>query len=511
MGNRIVFLFLFIICGVAQAAPASRKFIQLQLQETAKRQSLIDLQNSKNEEDKAKDQAKAYEYYSKGRSLFNRGGYVTAQEAYEKAIKLDASVDTYYYEYAICLYKNNRFVRSLAILSLLEGSVESPELPYYQALNHFKLNEQEFALQKFLDVKDSRNETLAPLSAMYAGLLLQKQKKYDEAKQNFQYILDHSKDPKLDIIAERNLEETIRMEAYERDQKKKWAITLHTGLIYDENVLNIADNFSTSDLSAYRAMYGGTLDYRLINQEKNQLLARATASDIYSVDTQFKSDSTVQSVDPLQVGISLPYTRLSQTSILTFTPMFQQIYMSLDEDGRDLIYSIAGFEASYSRSKNQKWMQEYKLEASRDTFHFETTPDFDQTATKVTVSTTQSYNFNSTSRKTVFADLIYTLNDAVGANSRYTRPSLGVGGSYPLGEKWLTYGKIDYYNMDFRDSFSGRKDKGLIYSVGGNYDMSERLTLTGSVQYWDNDSSVDGYQFSKMIVMTMLTYRTGFF
>lgn len=494
------------------AEKTESRFLQFQLRELSRREKLIERQSHPSDEQKRKDAAKAYEYYSSGRSLFNRGGYVTAQEAFEKAILLDASVDNYYYDYGISLYKNGKYERALAVLSLLEGSVSyGQELPYYQALSHFKLNEEEFALQKFLEVKEQNHQSLSPLSAMYAGLLLQKQKKYQEAKDNFQYILDTSKDPKLDALAEKNLESIIALEQREIEQGKRWSITFYTGMLYDGNVLNIADNFSTSDLSAYRTMYGGTVDYRFLNREQDQWLARFSASDMYSLNNKFKADSTLQSVDPLQLNVSLPYIRYSKTSILSISPNYQQIYMSLDETGRNLVYSIAGLESSYVKVKAGAWMSEYKIEVSRDTFHAATTLENDQTATKFTVSTTQSKLFDSAGKKTAFVDLTYTLNNARGVNSKYNRPMLSLGASYPLSDSFLAFTKADFYVMDYSQSITDRKDNGFIISLGGNYDITSRWTWTNNLQYFNNNSTVDGYDYRKVAIMSLITYRTGFF
>lgn len=516
VAKSLIFIILWTMTGVSVAdvekASSGEIFLQLQLKEIKSREALLGRQAQKPESEKSQASSRAYQFYQQGRALFNRGGYASAQSAYEKAISIDASVDSYYYEYAISLYKNNQFKRAQAILAMLESSsIAGDELIYYQALSHYKMNETSLALQKFLEVKESQKLPLSPLSAMYAGVILQKQKKYNLAKENYQFILDTSKDPKLDAVAEKNIEAIISIEQQEEERGKSWNISLISGLIYDENVLNIADNFSTSDLTAYRLMYGATVDYRFLYQERNQWMMRFSASDMYSVDKKFKSNSEIQSVDPLQISLSLPYTHYSNSTVLTVSPSYQQIYMSLDEDGRDLIYSIAGLDADFLVMKSKSWISNYRLEATRDIFHPESTAVNDQTATKMTLSTVQTKLFDTQNRKTLFFDLSYTSNNAKGNNSKYNRPNIGLGGSYPISSSFLSYGKIEYFIMDYNKSETERKDSGFIFTLGSNYDISSKLSWSNSVQYYKNDSSVVGYEYNKFVVMSLLSYQTGFF
>lgn len=465
---------------------------------------------------KEKNQEKAAQYHKKGRALFEAGDAALAQRYFEKAISLNPFVTLYYYELAICAYRNGQHTRSLALLQMVKGpDVDSNEILYYEALNNMKLNETSTAIKEFGYVVESNDETLAPSAAMYKGLLLKQNNQLSEAKEAFQYVLDTAKDPILDKKAEQQIDSIIAQERFEEESKKKFSYSVYTGALYDSNVLNIADNNSSLDLEAYRLMYGGSIQYKAIYKPTHILTPRFSASDIYSVDNSFGSDPTIQSTDPLQAEFALPYSyrfvMFNKGAALTVTPAFSQIYMSLNEDGRELVYSTASLGTELTTSFWDQWINTYRLDIASDTFHPETTAVNDQTAMKYGLTLSNMRLFDTAGTKTMSFDVNYIKNDAEGINSLYDRIMGSVSGTYPTAKKLISYGKLDYIHQDFSESQTDRTDKGFIITAGSVYNIKNNLNLNFYAQYYSNSSTVALYDFDKFSIMTMISYSSGFF
>ncbi|MCC6138395.1 MAG: tetratricopeptide repeat protein [Bdellovibrionaceae bacterium] len=465
---------------------------------------------------KEKSESKASQYHKKARSLFEAGDSSLAQRYFEKAISLNPFVPLYSYELAICAYRNGSYMRSLALLELVKGpDFDSNEIQYYEALNNMKLNETDTAIKEFGYVIESKDESLAPSAAMYKGLLLKQKNELQEAKDAFQYVLDTTKDPVLDKKAEQQIDMIIAQERFEEEGKKKFSYSVYTGILYDSNVLNIANNNSSLDLKAYRLMYGGNLEYKAVYKPAHSFTPRLSASDLYSVDNSFDSNATIQSTDPLQAELALPYTyrftMFKKGAALTLTPAYSQIYMSLNEASRELVYSTASLGTELSTSFWNKWINSYRLDVASDTFHPDTTAVNDQTAMKYGLTLNNTRLLDTTGSKTISLDLNYIKNDAEGINSLYDRIMGSVSGTYPAATKLISYGKLDYIHQDYSKSQTDRTDTGYIVTAGGIYNIKGNLSLNFYAQYYSNKSTVDLYDFNKFSVMTMISYSSGFF
>lgn len=491
-------------------------FSEQLLKELERRESYQKSFEALTQEQKDKRQTKATQYHKKGRALFQSGDTRLAQRYYAKAISLNPYVDLYYYEMAISAYRNGEHQRSLVLLEMVRGtSIDATEISYYEALNNMKLNEINPAIKIFGSVMTANDPELSPSAAMYRGILLKQNNQYADAKESFQYVLDTTKDKDLDRKAEQQIEEVLSLQRFEDESKKRFAYSIFTGLMYDTNVLNIADNNSSLDLEAYRLLYGGVLEYKVLHTMRHSLTPRLTASDLYSVDKSFGSNATIQSTDPLQAEIAMPYTyRFSlnnKASTLTLIPAYSNIFMSLDEQNRDLVYSTGALAAEFMTSFWDKWINSYRLDYANDTFHFATTPENDQSANKygITVSNTRLYNAAGT--RSLNLDVNYLINDAEGVNSLWDRLMVSVGGTIPTANKLISYGKLDYINQDFSKSTTNREDKGFIVTIGSIYSLHDNLNLNIYAQYYKNSSTVDLYDFDKITVMTMISYSSGFF
>lgn len=487
--------------------------LQDQINEQSKRNLLLQKQSKLDARSQKELSGKARLYYLKGRDIFKTGKYAEAQRYFEKAISLDASVDQYYHEFAICLFKNNNYRRSLALLANLDGAdVNQVEVDYYTGLNLFKLNQTEYALKKFKTTQEAEDPTLSPLAAMYAGITYAQLEKYSEAKESFQLILDTSNDPALDNKAESYIESIERYENILRESKKKWAYSIYAGTSYDENVLNVAANNISTGVEAYRLMYGGSLSYKALYSQNITWIPVLSASDIYSFDKDFQSDATIQGTDPLQWDLSAPLRYYFSKFSLSLTPGYQQLYMSLGESTRGLTFSSAFLRSMISISHINKLYTDYKLDYSSDTSHLSVTNTADnQSASKVTLGLTNTYLMNDKGSKTIFSDLYYVMNFAQGDNNTYNKSLLNIGYSHPLNDFWILYSKLEYFKQDFIDSSSNRSDDNYSASLGAYYAWSEKSTLSLSLMYMDNSSSVSFFSYDKLAITAIWSFNSGFF
>ncbi len=487
--------------------------LQDQINEQSKRNILLQKQSKLDPKSQRDLAGKARLYYKKGREIFQTGNYLEAKRYFEKAISLDASVDQYYHEYAIVLFKTINYRRSLALLANLDGAeVSQVEVDYYSGLNLFKMNQTDYALKKFKTTQDSEDATLSPLAAMYAGITYAQLERYTEAKESFQHILDTSKDPDLDNKAEAYIESIERYEGFLAESKKKWAYSLFAGTSYDENVLNVAANNVSTGVEAYRFLYGGSLSYRAFYSQKMSWVPVLSASDIYSFDSDFQSDATIQGTDPLQWDLSSPLRFYFSKFALTLTPGYQQLFMSLGESSRSLTFSSAFLRSMISLPMSAKWYTDFKLDFSNDTSHITvTTPADDQSANKITLGLTNTYLMNEKGSKTLFSDLYYVLNTADGDNNTYNKSLLNIGYSHPLNDRWILYSKLEYFHQDFLDSSTERVDDNTSASLGGYYAWSEKSTLALSLVYMDNSSSVSFFSYDKFAVTAIWSFNSGFF
>lgn len=501
---------------IAPHSNSKNDYVQLLLKETNRHQRYKDKFNALSKENKDANIKKAVLYHQKGLNILQNNDSKLAQRYFEKAIYLNPFNSDFNYELAVCAYRNGDHLRSLVLLDLLSGSnIDSDEITYYEALNNMKLNDVDVAIKTFGYVIDSNNSSLSPSAAMYQGLLYKQKNQLEEAKNSFQYVLDKTNDANLDKKAEQQIEDILSLQKFEEDAKKKFSYSLYSGVLYDSNVLNITQNNSALDLEAYRVLYGGSFEYRAIHKQKHTWTPRLLASDIYSFDKSLQSNSTVQSVDPLQFEVALPYSYnfllLNTSSTIIISPAYSQIYMNLDQSGRKRVYSTTSLGSQLTTSFKETWVNSLRFDYSNDIFHPETAAIDDQSANKYNFTIGNTKFFDSKGTKSLNLDLSYMRNDAEGDNAFYNRLLVTVGGTFPIHTHWISYGKMDYLKQDFNKNEASRLDNIYILTAGGIYNINSKFNLNIYGQYQENQSNVAFFDFNKFSIMTMISYTSGSF
>lgn len=469
--------------------------------------------------EKARRQALAKKAAEEGLRLFQEGKFAESETQFQKATELDPGNTSFYYKYGVALYKTEKYNRSMVFLDLAQGNDINPtEREYYKSLNRMKMNELDSALSGFQSVKKTNDKALSPSAAFFAGVINFQQEKFDDAKADFEYTLDNSSDPAMDKQAEAFIEQIANAMAFKKEQSKRLILTFNLGLMYDSNILSVANSQldQPTDLEGFRWSYGGTAEYRFHYTARHEFSAVLTAGDMYSQDSKFQANENFQKSDPLTSSLYLPYKykgqALGKGYQLTLSPGYEIIQMDTDGDGsRAAIINSTVLKNDHTFVMSNDWFSTYALEARNDKSLIDSSasPDDDLTATKVGLSTTQSYFMNSKKTEAWIGEFGASQNTAAGKNSTYTRIDLAA--TYMAPWKWETTwtARLGLYNANYSQHTTGRQDTNIAAVLGLRKPFSESLSASVTGIYTINQSTYEASDYKKYIIMTGLSW-TGF-
>lgn len=480
--------------------------LSIEAQEAVKRDELLKQQQAMSEEAKrqAKEQAKALA--AQADKDYRAGKFQSATVSYQKASELDPENDTFLYKYGVSLYKTGNYNKSLSILSMAEEGNQDPvEHRYYVALNHLKLNETDKALEDFGDIQEEKHVELSTPAAFYAGTIEFQKALYPKAKERYQFVLDNSKDPKLDKQAEAKIEEIDRIEAFLESQKEILRYTLFTGLQYDGNVLNISTQNLATNSEAYRLLYGGSLTYYYYRTMKSKYAAEVSVSDMYSVDKNFKSDVTIQSTDPLQYGARLPinssHSLFKRTFSSNVTPYISVLSMSDNGGSRKPILNTSGLSLDTQWDQGNDKFHIIRFDYAADKSSIEVTdPDDKQSGKRMSLNYNWMKLLNQTGEKSFLADVGYMSNTAEGKNYSYSKTSLGGTYSFLWSTKYRGSARADYATQNYSQSTAGRKDTIYGVTLGASQELNRKNNIALTLSYFMNNSTVEDYKYNKAVL-----------
>lgn len=490
---------------------------QLTLEEsqTKKRMALLELRQKMSEEQKKKKQEEAAALAKNADELYSKGKYKEAEKLYAQATELDPEQDSYFYRYGVALYKIGNYNKSLAILSLAEvDSDQAIEKDYYVALNNLKLRNYDKALKKLVEVREENSPQLSPIASFYAGNIELQQQKFPEARKSMEYVLDNSKDPKLDKSAENLLEKIDRLENYYESKKEKYRLSAFAGLMYDTNVLNIAENNVSTDVKAWRLNYGASALAILHRTMTSDFGIKLGLVDYYSVSSQFKSDGTLQAADALDVGVSLPYHQefkiKKKAMNLEVIPAYKNILMSTDGGSREVAIRTTEISTSLSAPLKQDLYFTGRLDLGSDQSLLDTSVgDDDLSGTRYGLTLTPMQLLDLKGDKTLAGELSYLINNANGKNYKYNRLGLAATYSFPTLYKGLGSLRADYSLQDYNAATTPRKDTNIALTASYNKDLNKKWNMNLSFQATTANSDVETYKYNKFLVSGLFTYTTS--
>tara|TARA_B110001454_G_C12723330_1_gene436743 strand:- start:33390 stop:35402 length:2013 start_codon:yes stop_codon:yes gene_type:complete len=480
--------------------------LSFETQEALKREELLKQQQAQSEEAKRQSKQQAKILADRADKEYRAGKFQLAATSYQKAYELDPENDSFLYKYGVALYKVGNYNKSLSILSMAEGGDQNQiEHRYYVGLNHLKLNELDKALEDFADIQEEKDVELSPPAAFYAGTIEFQKALYPKAKERYQFVLDNSKDPKLDKKAEARIEEIDRIESFLESQKEILRYNLYTGLQYDGNVLNISTQNLTTGSEAYRLLYGGSLTYYYYRTMSSKYAAEAVLSDMYSVDKNFKSSSTIQAADPLQYGVRLPinytYTWLKRSFSSNVIPYVFMLNMSDDGGSRKQILNSSGLalDTQWDQDSNKFHIVKFDYVVDKSSLEVSSTDD-DQSAKRMSINYNWLKLLNQTGDKSVLADVGYISNASEGKNNTYNKVIVAGTYSFPWSAKYKGSARLDYSDLKYTNNSNERKDTIYGLTLGAAQDLSKRNNISLTLSYLVNNSNVEAYKYNKMVL-----------
>jgi hypothetical protein len=398
------------------------------------------------------------------------------------------------------------------MLSLAEGEeINKTELTYFQALNHLKLENFDQALEEFIYVREENDESLSGIAAFFAGYISFQKQKYKEARNHFEFSLDHTRDVNLDKQAEGFLEEMDRVELFESKAKEKLRYSFVTGFGYDQNVLNVVNQDAATDIDAVRFNYGGSLIYRFKYDYKNEWSGEFNFFDTYSLTNQFKPDSTVQSADPLILSFGLPFHRQGTIGerpvVWGMNPSYQIISMSLDGGPRKQILNSFLTKFDLNFLLNSLWLSSYRFEYSMDQSGVTAaSAENELSGVKLNLGMTQTRLLDTRGMQSLNYSLDLSQNQAKGDNYYYNKWTAGVGFNDKLPRDFDGSLKLDYSYQDYPKASEARSDQ-LISLMGSvSKEILPPIIFNFSLQYNISASDVSAYNYNKYLFNFSLTY-----
>lgn len=490
--------------------------VSLEESQAKKRMALIELQKKLSEEHKKKKQADAAALVANADALYAKKNYKGAENLYSQATELDPTAEAYLYRYGVTLYKVGNYNKSLATLSLADVSTEQAvEKDYYIALNHLKLKDYDKSLKKLVEVREENSPTLSPMASFFAGNIELQQQKFPEARKSMEYVLDNSKDPGLDRSAEAMLEQIDRLESYYESKKEKYRFTVFSGLIYDTNVLNVAENNVSTDVKAWRLNYGASALAILHRSMTSDFGAKISFADYYSANSSFQNDATLQAADAMELGVSLPYHLefkiRKKPANLEVIPSYKNIIMSPTGSGsREVVVRSAEVATTLSAPLRQDLLLSGRLDLGADESALVTSVgDDDLSGTKYGLTVTPVQVLDMKGDTTLAGEFSYLLNNANGKNYRYSRAGFAATYSIPSFAKGFGSVRADYSLQNYAVAATPRKDTNISLTTSYNKDLSKKWNMLLSLQMMTTNSDVETYKYNKFLVTSLFTYTTS--
>lgn len=486
----------------------------LRLQEmVAKFMALSPAQRNARKAEAVKWATEALEHYRAGR-------FAEAETSFEKAVELDPETKSYYYQYGITLHRTEKFNRSIVFLQLADDpSVNPAEREFYTALNFYRLKEYSNSIDSFEKVIVSKDPTMMVSAIFYKGLIRFEQKKWDESQAAFQQVLDTSTDPKLDAQAELYLEHILRTKQLEAERSRKWQISGTFGEMFDSNILSVSDSAldqgTASNSEGYRSLLMGSLRYRPIYDDANELAAQLDVLTMYTLDKSLQSDQSLRNTDPTMATLTVPWTYkgllFGKGYKLDVSPGYETIYMSVEDNETKEISSSLILNFTNMLVMNNSWFANYNLETRSDTSKLNSsTGDNDSSAFKVKLANNNLIFISEDKSKMLQTEASYSLNQAKGINSTYNRIDLALGYLQPLPGEFTGNVKLGYFLLKYPDKADGRTDNSYTLTTSLSRKLSEILSLGLMANYNINNSNVESNTYKKWTAMATLSAQYGF-
>lgn len=450
---------------------------------------------------------------------YRAGRFTEARDSFDKAVELDPTNRSYYFQYGVTLYKIEDYNRSLVYLDLADSKdVNTVERDFYRGLNYYRLQDAKNGLDAFEKVVAAKDSEISPSANFYRGIIFFEKKSWPEARKEFQAVLDESKDSALDERAEAYIENIARQQQYDNERTHKWTTNGTIGVLYDDNVLLSSDSDrdrgSATDLVAYRTLFVGSLRYRPAYEEHSELAIQFDFLTMMSVDKSFKASQAITNADPTIATLTVPWTYkgvfLGKGYKFDVIPGYEMTFMSSDNNQFKAIYTsyLGGFQNLFVM--NDRWYMNLNLELRQDNSNLTNSIGDDNSTALKSKYTWSNINFLEDKKQLILSDFSYTSNNSLGKNNVFSRIDMGVGYVRPWLWNTTFLSKLGYFNLNYSQNSTGRVDNSYTLTLGLSRPYSEKITLGVTGTYNINNSNVDANTYKRTNIMFTATASDAF-
>lgn len=478
--------------------------------ERAKKQKLLA------EAEKKKRRQLALKLAREGLALYAKGKFQEASQKFAQSVELDPENQSFYYSYAITLYRTENFNKSLVMFNLTkeQPGINEIERQYYVGLNHFRLKEWEPALKSFKQVKTAKVKDLSPSAAFYEGLVLMQLKRWNPAKEAFQYVLDNSTNPQMDQQAETYIEKIIQLQYFAEKKSKKHIVSADIAAIHDSNILLLSDSASGTsgtDKDGQRIELRSSYEYRALYGKVHELSAKLSLDYFYSLDSAFEA------ADPTTLSLSIPYaykTKAWKKSYkLELVTGYDILQLNSDGEGaRETILNTAKLDWKNTFVMTPTWFSTYALKLANASSQLSSsTGDDDSSGLSTGLGYSNILLIDKKAGKTFVQDFTYTINNANGKNEYYNKLALTLIYLMPLNWKdFILSNTLAYSSTDYSKGTEGRKDTNLSLKFDFNKSLTKIFSTTTSLNYTQNSSNIDSRSYDKYSITFWLKSKYDF-
>lgn len=498
-----------------EAAKRESERVRLEQIERQKAEERLKAAAAATANERAERKARAEILAAEAMRFFNKGQFSEAEAKFEQAMNLDPENKSYNFKYGVALYRTEKFNDALVSLKLasVEPKNENERL-YFMGLTHYRLKELPAAMDIFTSVAKSDDSIMGPSSEFYRGVIFFTQEKWDAAKASFEKVIDTSKDPAMDQQAEEYIENIANAMAIAKLRENKFTFMGTVGAMYDSNVLlapdNASDQGSNTNISDFRLLTVGDLEYRPLFTDRHELFVKANAS----LTNSLKNESAP--ADPYLYSIAAPYSYKGamgkKAFKFTVKPGYEMLYMAPTGSGTKVSTLNSYFVLlDTTIIMNPTWFANYNFEYRGDDSQLASSVGQENAdAAKYSLRTNQTVFLDKGRKKALIGSLGYVMNAAKGENKKYNRYEGGVTFTKPW--KWDTTWNLGlaFYSLKYPDESNSRSDFNTTLSTGLTKPVREWLIWGLSGSYTKNDSNVTAQEYSKFTVLTTATFITNF-
>jgi len=465
--------------------------------------------------EKAKRKAQAVEYAEAGLDYFRSNVAREAEKNFRKAYELDPENTTYFYQYGVTLYKNEKYNQALVYLQLAGGpAVPKVEKEYYIGLCHFKLKEYGLAAQSFDMVRSSGDQQLAVSGEFYRSIIYFENQDFEPAEKGFQLVEDKSDNPKMDQAAEDYIEQINKIKWYLANKAKKFFIAVSAGSEYDSNLLlqsDLSPSQTTSNKGSARALGSGGFEYRPLFTDQHEFSVKL------AVDTQYTFESDLASADALSYLAGPVYkykgTLFGKGYKLEVNSNYEIIYNDPATSGtKKVILTSIPVSVANTFIMSETWFLNFGIIYSLDSSKLDaTTPADNASATKWIFDLNNILFENKKRVAGWLTDLKYTMNNANGDNFTYTKIEPYVGYMMPIFWDMSFVPKITYYTLNYPKRVPVRTDTDYKLETTFNKPILDWLSASMEASYTINNSTTpESYQYKKFDIIILLNASYSF-